>query len=73
MQQVQEGQCGLCVHFGELHSPNPQERQQLVQIRTSKQAPPDLVEECGHPRHAPLHLLVTPISGCQGFEPVSNA
>jgi hypothetical protein len=27
------------------------------------------VEECGHPQHASLHLQVTPISGCQGFEP----
>src|SRR5687768_4804784 len=35
--------------------------------------PEDLVEECGHPRHASLHLMVTPISGCDGFKPaVSN-
>ena len=27
-----------------------------------------LVDECGHPKHAPLHLKVTPISGCDGFE-----
>jgi len=41
----------------------------LIQIRTSHKAPDDLVEECGHPQHASLHLMVTPISGCQGFEP----
>lgn len=70
MLQVQDGQCGLCVHFGE-HK--PQEQQKLVQIRVSKQAPEDLKEECGHPRHAPLHLVVTPISGCQGFEPAAVA
>ena len=63
MLQVHDGQCGLCTHFGE-----HQQDQQLVQIRTSKQAPEDVTEECGHPQHAPLHLLVTPISGCAGFE-----
>ncbi len=62
---VQEGQCGLCVHFGEPHQQQPQ----LVQIRTTRKAPETLVEECGHPRHAPLHLKVTPSSGCAGFEP----
>ena len=65
MLQVHDGQCGLCTHFGEHHQPD----QKLVQIRTSKQAPEDIVEECGHPQHAPLHLMVTPISGCAGFEP----
>ena len=66
MKQVHDGQCGLCAHFGE-NTPNEQPR--LVQIRISKQAPEDLVEECGHPRHASLNLVVTPISGCQGFVP----
>lgn len=61
---IHEGQCGLCAHFGENH---PRE-QQLVQIRTKHEAPEDLVDECGHPSHAPLHLKVTPISGCAGFE-----
>ena len=65
MLQVQEGQCGLCVHFGESHGRD----QQLVQIRTSRRAPETLVEECGHPKHAPLNLMVTPISGCDGFQP----
>ena len=35
----------------------------------SSRRPEDLVEECGNPKHAPLHLVVTPISGCEGFEP----
>ena len=48
MQQVQEGQCGLCTHFGEHHMGD----QQLVQIRKSHSAPENLVDECGHPRHA---------------------
>lgn len=63
-----EGQCGLCAHYGENHT---EEAAKLVQIRTSKEAPEDLTEACGHPKHAPLHLMVTPISGCDGFEPVA--
>jgi hypothetical protein len=27
------------------------------------------VDDCGHPRHASLHLRVTALSGCDGFEP----
>ena len=66
MLNVTQGQCGLCTHFGEDH---PTET--LVQIRTSKQAPEDLIEDCGHPKHADLNLKVTPISGCTGFEPAA--
>jgi hypothetical protein len=65
MLQVNDGQCGLCVHFGEHHGQD----EQLVQVRVSHKAPEDLVEECGHPRHAPLNLMVTANSGCDGFEP----
>lgn len=65
MLQVHDGQCGLCAHFGEHHQNAPE----LVQIRTKHQAAEDMVEECGHPHHADLHLKVTPISGCEGFEP----
>jgi hypothetical protein len=66
MMQVHDGQCGLCLHFGEHQGA---QQPQLIQIRSSKQAPEDLVEECGHPKHASLNLVVTPISGCDGFEP----
>jgi hypothetical protein len=69
MQHVHDGQCGLCTHFGESHARD----QSLIQIRASKQAPETLVDECGHPRHASLHLKVTPISGCDGFEPAMMA
>ena len=65
MMQIHEGQCGLCAHFGEYHNMD----QKLVQIRTKHEAPEDMVDECGHPRHASLHLMVTPISGCEGFKP----
>jgi hypothetical protein len=68
MKHVEEGQCGLCAHFGEDH---PGEHQ-LVQIRQAHEAPEDFVEECGHPRHASLNLKVTPISGCDGFEPATQ-
>jgi hypothetical protein len=65
MQQVQDGQCGLCTHFGETHAQD----NRLIQIRKSHEAPENLVDACGHPRHSSLHLKVTPISGCDGFEP----
>ena len=65
MLSLHDGQCGLCAHYGEDHAGD----QQLVDIRMRHEAPDDLVEECGHPKHAPLHLVVTPISGCDGFEP----
>ena len=64
MQKVSEGQCGLCSHFGETHTTT----ERMVQIRVTREGPETLVDECGHPRHAALHLKVTPISGCEGFE-----
>ncbi len=63
MLQIQDGQCGLCKHFG-----SHQEQPKLLQIRVSREAPPDLTDECGHPRNEPINLVVTPISGCEGFE-----
>lgn len=68
MIRLHVGQCGLCTHFGEHHTNN----EQLVQIRQSHQAPENLVDECDHPKHAELNLLVTPISGCSGFEPADQ-
>jgi hypothetical protein len=66
MLQVHDGQCGLCAHFGE----NDSDKTQLIQIRLKHEAPEQLTEACGHPKLAPLDLVVTPISGCKGFEPV---
>ena len=63
--EIQEGQCGLCVYFGEQSDPEPQ----LIQIRRQHQAPEDLVEPCRLPQFKPLDLMVTPISGCAAFEP----
>jgi hypothetical protein len=65
MLQVHDGQCGLCAHFGESHL----KAAELVQVRTKKSAPETMVDECGHPKHAQLHLKVTAISGCDGFKP----
>ena len=65
MQHVHDGQCGLCTHFGETH----EQDRQLLEIRRRHEAPEQLLDDCGHPRHASLHLKVTPISGCDGFEP----
>lgn len=71
MIHVHDGQCGLCVHFGEHHPTHPTD--QLIQIRRKHVAPEDFVEECGHPQHEPLHLVVTPISGCAGFVPAPES
>ena len=68
MMNLHIGQCGLCTHFGEHHT----DQEQLVQIRTQGRAPENLVDECDHPRLAELNLLVTPISGCAGFEPAAE-
>ncbi len=69
MEAIHEGQCGLCTHFGEQHAKNSA----LINILTSKQADVVLLDECGHPKHASLHLKVTPISGCDGFSPAAAA
>lgn len=63
MQTVTEGQCGLCGHFGETHGMD----HALVKMRRAHEAPTDLLDDCGHPRHVALHLKVSPISGCDGF------
>ena len=68
MQTVQDGQCGLCAHFGEQRAETPQ----LLQIRTRHEAPEQYVDDCGHPRHAALHLRVTATSGCDGFAPAAS-
>jgi hypothetical protein len=69
VESVHNGQCGLCSHFGERHERSPI----LVSILTSKTADSGMLDECGHPRHAALHLKVTPISGCDGFVPAAQA
>jgi hypothetical protein len=69
MEMLHNGQCGLCTHFGEHHA----KAATLVSIHTNKKAEPTMLDECGHPKHATLHLKVTPISGCDGFVPVGQA
>lgn len=68
MVQLQAGQCGLCGHFGEHHT-----SEELVKIVLHSEAEEVLVDECGHPRHASLHLKVSAISGCDGFIPAAAA
>jgi len=65
VQQLHDGQCGLCSHFGETHA----KTEQITMIRAKHEAPEVFLDDCGHPRHAPLHLKVSPISGCDGFSP----
>jgi hypothetical protein len=67
---VHDGQCGVCTHFGE-H--NQADKQVLTQILTTKQAPESLVEGCGLPKNETLHLRVTAVSGCDGFQPAGRA
>ncbi len=66
---LHNGQCGLCGHFGENHLPS----ETLVTILSSKEADAGMLDDCGHPRHASLHLRVSPISGCDGFVPAAEA
>jgi hypothetical protein len=70
MSQIHEGQCGLCLHFGENH--DGPHNTDLTQIRASHEAPDTILDDCGHPKHAALHLKVTPISGCDGFESAAS-
>lgn len=64
MLHIQEGQCGLCTHFGEGHDVSV-----LTRIRSQQEAKEGFVEDCSHPKHASLHLKVTAVSGCDGFKP----
>ncbi|MEM7229087.1 MAG: hypothetical protein AAF432_09770 [Planctomycetota bacterium] len=69
MVTIRDGQCGVCAHFGE----NNDDQQQLVQIRISHQAEPELVQACGHPDNMPRDLRVSVLSTCAGFEPAKVA
>jgi hypothetical protein len=69
MIKVQTGQCGICRHFGERHK----ETSELQHMRTTSSASEVYTDECGHPTLVQLHLRVTPISGCDGFEAVTRA
>jgi hypothetical protein len=55
METVQNGQCGLCAQFGEQHK-----KDVLVSIVSSHKADLKIVDECGHPKHASLHLKSRP-------------
>jgi hypothetical protein len=35
------------------------------------EAAEDFVDDCGHPQNERLHLKVTAVSGCDGFESAS--
>ncbi len=68
MQRIQDGQCGLCTHFGAGN-----DEPKVVQIRILGEAPADLVEPCGLPENADKGLKVTPIGSCAGFTPAQSA
>lgn len=63
MLSIQDGQCGMCAHFG-----NDQNNQTLVQIRVRGEAPEGYVDQCGLPENASRGLKVAPIGSCAGFQ-----
>ncbi len=65
MLQITDGQCGMCKHYGAHHA---EAQAQLVQLRTEHSAPDGMKQECGHPKLEPLHLTLTPIASCDGYE-----
>lgn len=69
MIDLQPGQCGLCAHFGENADSN---QPQPLTLRLKGEELEKHISECDHPAHAPLHLMVTPSSGCAGFEPAQQ-
>ncbi len=62
MINVNDGQCGRCLHFGEHNSDET-----IVQIRVKGEAPEDYVNDCGHPALEALHLKVSANGMCDGF------
>jgi hypothetical protein len=69
MLSVHDGQCGLCKYYGN----HGQDEAQIEALRKEHQGPETLVEDCEHPKLAPLNLQVTPISGCSAFELAAEA
>ncbi|MEE2907528.1 MAG: hypothetical protein VX527_06795 [Planctomycetota bacterium] len=69
MSNSNDGSCRTCAHFGD---GVPSE--QLVQIRIENQ--PDTNEVlggCDLPANAALHLKVSPLSSCDGYQPLEAA
>ena len=69
MLQLQPGQCGLCTHFGDNHDASVP---QPLNLLAKDESLATKTSDCDHPAHAPLHLKVTPVSGCAGFEPADQ-
>lgn len=62
--KINQGQCGICRHFGEPHS----QKEELVKIRATQEGSEQVIDLCGHPLLARAHLRVSTISGCDEFE-----
>ena len=62
--KINQGQCGICRHFGEPHS----KKDELVKIRATQEGSEQVLDLCGHPLLARVHLRVSTISGCDKFE-----
>ena len=63
MLDINDGQCGRCLHFGEHSSDDA-----LVEIRVNGEAPDGYVNECGHPTLEGLHLKVAVNGMCDGYQ-----
>ena len=68
MLNITDGQCGSCKHFGD---GIPQD--QLVQIRVNHTASDGTVAGCDLASNASMHLQVSPIGSCDGFEAAEAA
>ena len=68
MLNITDGQCGTCKHFGE-----GMPAEQLVQIRINHTADDTLTAGCDLASNATLHLRVSPIGSCDGYEAAEAA
>lgn len=67
MVKVREGQCGLCQHFGQ-HEGEEGKNPQILEILSTQYASEDFLADCGQEQLSAMHLRVTPVSGCDGFD-----
>ncbi len=66
MIKVRDGQCGLCQHFG--RQEGEEASPQMLEILATHYASEELLAPCGQEQLSAMHLRVTPLSGCDGFE-----
>ena len=65
MVKVQDGQCGLCAHFGEAEPTG--RAPAILEILATRQASELFLAACMQEHHRGSHLRVTPVSGCDSW------